>query len=228
MITITKNKQYKGCPDGLFEETINETIVGNNDDRIFELEKQLHEQYAVNNNSNAGILISLISALLISFTGYGYVLYQYSIGECAIGIVNIAAVAVMFVMVLLYCISVNLGTGQRMEQFITFGIRVEHYQCKIERYKNIFPKGYTPFGKKYEDFVQGLYNIWTKVALFTIVGIGLCNVLINWNAEIIPTIIQTAICIAVCLLYRGYKFSKYLDREKERKDIQQYRLRFEL
>lgn len=218
MITITKNKQYKGCPDGLFEETINETIVGNNDDRIFELEKQLHEQYAVNNNSNAGILISLISALLISFTGYGYVLYQYSIGECAIGIVNIAAVAVMFVMVLLYCISVNLGTGQRMEQFITFGIRVEHYKCKIERYKNIFPNGYTPFSKKYEDFVQGLYNIWTKVALFTIVGIGFCDVLINWNAEIIPTIIQAAICIAVCLLYRGYKFRTYLDREKERKD----------
>ena len=105
-----------------------ETIVGNNDDRIFELEKQLHEQYAVNNNSNAGILISLISALLISFTGYGYVLYQYRTGECFdFVIVNLAAIIVMAVMAILCCISINLGAGQRMEQFITIAIRKKHY-----------------------------------------------------------------------------------------------------
>lgn len=219
MITITKNKQYKGCPDGLFEETINETIVGNNDDRIFELEKQLHEQYAVNNNSNAGILISLISALLISFTGYGYVLYQYSIGECAIGIVNVAAIAVILVMVLLYCISVNLGAGQRMEQFITIAIRKKHYG-KSNKYKDVFPDGYHPFNKNYCSFVQGVYNIWTKVALFAIIGVGACGFAINCseNAEcckFIALTIQVACSVIMCFLYRRYKFRKYQEREIE-------------
>ena len=48
-----------------------------------ELELQLHEQYAINNNANVSSFIAMIGALIIAFTGYGYVLYQYLMGECA-------------------------------------------------------------------------------------------------------------------------------------------------
>ena len=212
MITITKNKRYKGCSDGLFEETINETIVGNNDDRIFELEKQLHEQYAVNNNSNAGTLVSLIGALLISFTGYGYVLYQYSIGECAIGIVNVAAIAVIAVMAILCCISINLGAGQRMEQFITIAIRKKHYG-ESNKYKEIFPDGYHPFNKSYYTFVQGLYNTWSIVTLLTILGIMSCYLIIVDTDRCCPVVISGLICVVVCIAHRFCKYKKYKKRE---------------
>ena len=71
MDKITKRKYYN---EGDSVETVVETITDDNSDRIFELEKQLHEQYAVNNNSNSGTLISLLSTLLVAITGYGYVL----------------------------------------------------------------------------------------------------------------------------------------------------------
>lgn len=212
MTTITKNKLYKEYTDGSFEETINETIVDNSDDRVFELEKQLHEQYAVNNNSNAGILISLISALLISFTGYGYVLYQYSIGECAIGIVNVAAIAVILVMVLLYCISVNLGAGQRMEQFITIAIRKKHYG-ESNKYEEIFPDGYHPFNKSYCTFVQGLYNTWSIVTLLTILGIMSCHLIIVETYKYCPVVISGLICVVVCIAHRFCRYKKYKKRE---------------
>ena len=82
MSKIIKKKYYGDSTNTPIAETIEEIIPDNSDERIFELEKQLHEQYAVNNNSNAGILISLISALFVAFSGYGYVLYQYSLCTC--------------------------------------------------------------------------------------------------------------------------------------------------
>lgn len=225
MTKITKTKYLGNSPDAATEIVIEE-ISNDTDDRIFELEKQLHEQYAVNNNSNAGILVSLISALLISFTGYGYVLYQYSIGECAIGIVNLAAITVMGVMTLIYFISVNLGAGQRMEQFITFGIRAKYYHNKTEQYNSIFPRDYHPFNKKYFDFVQGMYNTWTKVALFAIIGVCCCDATISYHdcgvsaktCGTINIIVQAIACVILCLSYRYHKFAKYLKREDERKN----------
>lgn len=219
MSKIIKKKYCGDSTNTPIAETIEETIPDNSDDRIFELEKQLHEQYAVNNNSNVGTLVSLIGALLISFTGYGYVLYQYSIGECAIGVVSLAAIAVMLVMVLLYCISVNLGAGQRMEQFITIAIRKKHYGG-YKKYNEIFPSGYHPFKKDYCSFVQGVYNVWTKVALLAVIGVEICGLAINWNINakcsifITPTI-QAIYSVFVCILYRLYKFTEYQEREEE-------------
>ena len=212
MSKIIKKKYYGDSTNTPIAETIEETIPDNSDDRIFELEKQLHEQYAVNNNSNAGTLISLISALLISFTGYGYVMYRYRIGECTdIAIVNLAAIVVMAVMMLLYCISLHLGAGQRMEQFITFGIRAKYYQNQVEQYKSIFPKGYMPFGKKYCDFVQGLYNMWTKVLIITIFDIAI----IHYYMTDAPCIVLLfgILFIVVSLLFRCCKYKRYLKRE---------------
>lgn len=142
MSKIIKKKYYGDSTNTPIAETIEETIPDNSDERIFELEKQLHEQYAVNNNSNVGTLVSLIGALLVVMTGYGYVLYQYRTSQCDdIAIVNLSAIIAMAVMMLLYCISVSLGANQRMEQFITFAIRAKHYNA--DRYKEIFPENYS-------------------------------------------------------------------------------------
>lgn len=214
MIEITKRKYYGDSTNTPIAETIKESFPDRRDDRIFELEKQLHEQYAINNNSNSDILISLISALLISFTGYGYVLYQYCIGECDnVRLINLAAIMVMSVMVLLNCISVNLGSGQRMEQFITIAIRKKHYG-EYEKYNEIFPDGYHPFNKSYCSFVQGIYNVWSKVTMLAILGVGSCHLIILGCKIVCPIIISVIICIGLCIIYRCYKYKKYKDREK--------------
>ena len=185
-----------------------------NEDRTFELEKHLHEQYAVNNNSNANILISLIGALLISFTGYGYVLYQYCIGECDnIRLINLAAIAVVAVMVLLYCICIHLGAGQRMEQFITIAIRKKHYS-KSDVYNVIFPDGYHPFNKSFCTFVQGLYNMWSKVTILAILGVMSCHLFMKITNRPCFVIITGVAGVIFCIIYRYCKYKKYKDREQ--------------
>jgi hypothetical protein len=47
--------------------------------KIFELERQLHEQYAINNNSNLSSIIALMTALLAIFGVYGYVFIHTNI-----------------------------------------------------------------------------------------------------------------------------------------------------
>ena len=236
MSKIIKKKYYGDSTNTSIAETIEETIPDNSDERIFELEKQLHEQYAVNNNSNAGTLILLISALLISFTGYGYVMYQYRIGECTdIAIVNLAAIVVMAVMMLLYCISVHLGAGQRMEQFITFAIRLKHYGLtksrvkedleyaqRIERYEEIYPEDYHPFNKGMNNFVQGIYGLLSKafiIALYAIV-FSLC-VIAKEDIVYCPIFLCYVLLLHSLLIkYKFEKYIKYKEREKEMKILE--------
>lgn len=212
MSSITKKKYYGENTNTTPAETTIETICGNNEDRVFELEKQLHEQYAVNNNSNAGTLISILSALLVSITGFGYVLYQYQIMACELAIVNLSTIVAMAVMTLLYCISVHLGAGQRMEQFITIAIRKKHYNSK-ERYEEIFPNGYHPFNKNVFEFVQGIYNIWSTATFMAIGGIVACYLILI--KEEYPCLIVACgvLSLVFCTLFRICKFRKYKTRE---------------
>ena len=146
------------------------------------LEEQLHEQYAINNNSNASSLISILTTLTIAFSAYGYVLYQYL--DCSFtrnaDVLLIVTCAVVGVLLLLYIISVNLGLGQRMEQFITFAIRMDRYRKSSqmrETYYRIYPQGYNPFNKSYCQFVQGIYNILSVaivVCLLVVVVLYFC------------------------------------------------------
>lgn len=210
MDKITKRKYYN---EGDSVETVVETITDDNSDRIFELEKQLHEQYAVNNNSNSGTLISLLSTLLVAITGYGYVLYQYQIMECNTAIVNLAAIVAMAVMILLHCISIHLGAGQRMEQFITFAIRKKYYKSNKTSYEEIFPEYYHPFNKGLFSFVQGLYNIWSGATFLTVCGIVACSLIFVKDGCQCLIVCCGGIGIMCGVLYRVYKFKKYQKRE---------------
>ena len=237
MTTITKNKQYKGRPDGSFEETINETIIDNNDGRVFELEKQLHEQYAVNNNSNAGTLASLMSALFIAISGYGYVLYQYSLcSSYKISILYIAAFCASVIMALLYCICIHLGAGQRMEQFITFAIRIKHYGLKksenidkeglewmqsVKRYEDIYPKDYHPFNKRFDNFVQGIYGLLSRAFIVAIYTIGLSLCIIKEGIIYIPIFLCYVLLLhSLLVVYKLRKYIKYKNRETEMKILE--------
>ena len=120
------------------------------------LEDQLHEQYAINNNSNATTLIAILSALAIGFAGYGYVVCNYYPHTCPeqMLMMKLASIMVIELLVLLYVLTINFGAAQRMEQFVTFSIRAKRYADSKDDYSEIFPENYHPFNKTYCNFVH--------------------------------------------------------------------------
>lgn len=153
-----------------------------------ELELQLHEQYAINNNANVNSFIAMITALLIAFTGYGYVLYQYLMGDVCCGkmadaetMVHIATFAVLVVIFILYMVAVQIGASQRSDQFVIHNIRKKAYNSS--QYDTIFPQGYTPFRKGFCTFVQGIYNTlsWIFLVIYTIIAVtSICKIDVYW------------------------------------------------
>lgn len=136
-----------------------------------EMELQLHEQYAINNNSNLGSVVSILVAMLAVFYGYGYIflhssiyfseglknLYCNSKDIYALDALVFAAIAVLIVTGILRHICLVKGYGQRFEQFIIFALRCKHYNYGNKNQKNpkIFPSNYHPFkikSDKVDDF----------------------------------------------------------------------------
>ena len=188
-----------------------------------ELELQLHEQYAINNNANVSSFIAMIGTLIIAFTGYGYVLYQYLMGECACcnydkanaaTMVHIATFAVLVVIFILYMVAVQIGASQRSDQFVIHNIRKRAYDNNKEELEKIYPEGYTPEGKNYFKFVQGIYNIlswifWGIYAFIAILSFGV--------------IVQNYCGLSVCAImwlymisFRCSKFAKYRKQDSNK------------
>ena len=186
------------------------------------LELQLHEQYAINNNANVSSFIAMIGALIIAFTGYGYVLYQYLMddwcGLCCCGkahattMMHIATFAVLAVIFILYVVALNLGTGQRMEQFITFAIRKTAYKDKTDTYKEIYPKSYHPFNKTIWKFTQGMYNSLLYIFLIVYVTIGIYTAL--YVLEKSCYLLVYALPLVGIITITCYKYYSYIKREE--------------
>lgn len=135
-----------------------------------ELLKQLHEQYAVNNNSSMGAIVSFIVGMFAAFGGYGYVWVNTSncsrvVAEKAQNCysfqdLSFVAIVSLFLLLIMSYICMYQGTSQRLEQFITYKIRAEYEILKF------FPDGYHPFNKQGLDVVQGIYGELVKVFVF--------------------------------------------------------------
>ena len=125
---------------------------------------QLHEQYAINNNSSMGTIVSLLVSMFAAISGYGYVWTHCGTASKNFELVDLtfAAVGASFILLVMSYICMNQGTSQRLEQFITYKIRD---RCKITTF---FPKGYDPYFKKGLDVVQGLYGEFVKIFLFVL------------------------------------------------------------
>ena len=188
-----------------------------------ELELQLHEQYAINNNANVSSFIAMIGALIIAFTGYGYVLYQYLMGECArcnhdkanaATMVHIATFAVLVVIFILYMVAIEVGAGQRSNQFVIHNIRKKAYDNNKEELEKIYPEGYSPKGKNYFNFVQGIYNTlsWIFGGIYAFIAILSFGV-----------IVQNCCGLCVCAImwlymisFRCSKFTKYRKQDSNK------------
>lgn len=191
------------------------------------LEEQLHEQYAINNNANAGSLISILSVLLVAFSGYAYIFNEF-MEDPYIGNRNVFLViscAVSGVLLLLYIIAVHLGTGQRLEQFIIYSIRVDYYKSSNEdmRFESIYPKSYNPYCKGYFNFVQGIYNI-LSYAIF-VCHISLIAIFLLWiKLKLSPNcceesqlafLLVWSVTLLTMFFYKIKKYCGYLKRQDE-------------
>ena len=136
-----------------------------------ELERQLHEQYAINNNSNLSSIVTLFVALIAVFGGYGYIfihsslffnfeeIYDGTNGQYSLDALIFAAMAVFTVVYFMESMCLYQGYHQRYEQFITYAIRCKYYKDNPECIRpKLYPSNYNPFNKKGKDIPQGLFG----------------------------------------------------------------------
>lgn len=143
-----------------------------------EIEKQLHEQYAINANNNLTALVSIAAVLLSAIGTYGYVFINAGVKTNLFALnpqfspvsIEVAAIVAIIILGVLFHISLYLGANQRMEQFVMFAIRCKYYGEEMKEImsqstgndpncsKRIYPKDYHPFNKTKGNFVQGLHN----------------------------------------------------------------------
>lgn len=198
-----------------------------------EMELQLHEQYAINNNANLGSVVSLIITMLAVLGAYGYVYLHSSCditdlghlcvdGQFSLTAVIITAMAVMFILYVMYRICLYQGVAQRKEQFIIYAIRKKY---GLEPDGTILPKSYHPFNKCCLKVVQGLYGEIIKLLVVTFV-----LVIVSLIAKICYTgscrcaIISVLIIFCLILIVRGCcifceTIKSYNNHQDQYKDI---------
>lgn len=151
-----------------------------------QIEMQLHEQYAKNNNANVSSIVTLFVTMLASVGAYGYVflhsenladfeneidlIMQYNSGKFSFVALLVVAIAAIVVLMMIAYICVSLGCRQRKEQFIIYAIRRKYYYGDMRDTK-IYPNRYDPFGKRGLKMVQSPYDYFIRcimVAIFLI------------------------------------------------------------
>jgi hypothetical protein len=150
--------------------------VSNNQDRNlnemsenqFELESQLHEQYAINNNANVGSFVTFLVALLALFGFFGYSFVyssnEYSLngklikdGIMSLDVFLLFSIIVIGMLFFLSLISLQLGFSSRSNQIIIDRIRDRYFE---KNKQIIFGNSYSPKGKTWSSFIQDYFNMF--------------------------------------------------------------------
>lgn len=153
-----------------------------------QIEMQLHEQYAKNNNANVGNVVILFVTMLASVGSYGYVFLHsknlvdsanciafvtlYESGSYSLFALLIVAIAAIAVLLMIVYICISLGCRQRMEQFIIYAIRRKYYGNDMNNPK-VFPNRYDPFKKRGLKMVQSPYDYFVRCTMVVIFSIAL-------------------------------------------------------
>lgn len=169
------------------------------------LESQLHEQYAINNNSNLTSIVALFGGLMAIFGAYGYVFIHSTVefdfekmfqGEnYTLDALFVTAMASLVIIAIMKHICLYQGFHQRYEQFITYAIRFKYYKQKPENIRpRLFPDNYSPFNKKYKDIPQGLYGeflsflCWINMLIFLSILAKLLIFIVNYSFNKVPVV----------------------------------------
>lgn len=174
----------------------------------FELAKQLHEQFAINENKRNNYVLSFISAISFVLTGFGFACWYFS--ECHSLVFVGISLATGLILTLLSFISTHLGYSIRRDQIIISRIRKVYMN---EEYDKLFKNLYNPIGKKCVDFLISLYKIYVVFFIIMIVGVAAMSIVIlsesnpNYIRFVLITFAIFIICIIlnVCNYYNKYK-----------------------
>jgi len=159
--------------------------------KVEEIESQLHEQFAVNNNDHASTLVSIIAAVVAVIGAYGYVFVHSTVygqkvwgklvfddRQYTLSTLLLTGSAAIFILAILAAIALTLGASARRDQFIVHAIRCKAYGGSDKLTvgnDGIFPSGYHPF-EKGDDFCIGIFGtcltmchwLWLIVVLLTV------------------------------------------------------------
>lgn len=201
----------------------------------FELEKQLHEQYAINNNAKVSSFVSFIVALFALFGFYGYIFAHsgnlfspdmsgrfYNNGEYSLEIFFLVASVVSLILFFLLKLSLSLSITQRSDQIVIAKIRKDHYGDKYDK----FFKNYDPYGKNWFNFVQNYFNLFYWLFFAGLIFVFLTSfikVVMNicyaddgkwtwWGILIIIVILLIYNLIRHSLIERCNDYQKYMKR----------------
>ncbi len=89
--------------------------------RQFELFKQLHEQFAVNDNNKISNVITFLAAIFSVLIGYGYTFFHQD--QMSLVVATIASHLILFFLCL---ICLFFGYSTRRDEFITYKIRKKY------------------------------------------------------------------------------------------------------
>ncbi len=178
-----------------------------------QIEMQLHEQYAKNNNANVSSVVTLFVTMLASVGAYGYVFlhseilddFEYEIdsttlydsGKFSFVALLLVAIAAIVVLIMIAYICVSLGCRQRKEQFIIYAIRRKYYYGDMRDTK-IYPNRYNPFGKRGLKMVQSPYDYFIRCIMVAIclIALGLLFRIMAFYPQLMLWLMLSGVLIA--------------------------------
>lgn len=184
-----------------------------------EIEKQLHEQYANNTNTNLGTTLSLIGVLLAVFGFYGKVYLECG-EKKAYNYDDLVFItqACFFVLTLIAIVCMQMGASLRSDQFVIYNIRKKYYN-RGQQYNEVFPSGYDPIGKGFFNFLPGLFGVIAK-ACFVAYLLLLFAARFKLPAFINLSGVKEVVCLNIIMYMVAYmmNFLKYKKKNMENKD----------
>ena len=143
--------------------TLEEQMKNESKDQI---ELQLHEQYAVNNNANVNSIITFIVGIVAVLGAYGAVFINTDATpnwtENSFADLAFVGMSCILVLGIISYICISVGSSQRYEQFTIHAIRCKMYKESASDYsfpnnKVVFNSEYHPFNKECVKFIQGIF-----------------------------------------------------------------------
>ncbi len=181
------------------------TLTEKDKDWQFELYKQLHEQFAVNDNNKTSNVISFLAAIFSVFIGYGFTIYNDKSGEYLIAV----TIASQLILLFLCTLCLYFGYSTRRDQFITHEIR-KKYMVNLP-YTN-------PFDRKsnFFNFLPDYYAIMYYGCIVFMIAISLCSKNMLSDTKTDKACWEIAACIIVLLLITWFYYDKYKGFKKNK------------
>ena len=240
MIVLFKNKILS-----FFSKRKGENEGKSNMEMQQEMELQLHEQYAINNNAYVSSTLTFIVGVMAVLSAFGYVYLHSSLKSATnlgtlaqgdsytIDALLLTADAAILVLAILFLFCLDRGAYQRKEQFIIYAIRCKYFrelngdEAAGKKIKKIFPKEYTPFNKSKCKFVQGVFGfmmpVFVVIAIIIVVMTG-AKIRSCFTLTTILATISVAFVMVIgfcCWNKWKQKFDEY--KELEEKEYAEYK-----